>query len=115
MIHVSNVRPEVTSQYKAAVYFDRLIDDVSFTSQPLRSAAGWYRGDLHMHTAHSDGSCKSQSGREAPCPVFKTAEAAAKRGLDFVGISDHNSMSQYDALRELQPFFDRLLFIPARN
>ncbi len=68
-----------------------------------------------MHTGHSDGSCKNQSGREVPCPVFKTAEAAVNRGLDFIAISDHNTISQYDAERELQPYFDRLLFIAGRE
>ena len=68
-----------------------------------------------MHTAHSDGSCASQSGRSVPCPVFLTAQAAVARGLDFIAISDHNATSQYEAMRELQPYFDRLLLIPGRE
>jgi hypothetical protein len=68
-----------------------------------------------MHTAHSDGSCLSQSGRKVPCPVFLTAEAASARGLDFIAVTDHNTISHYDALRELQPYFDKLLFIPGRE
>jgi predicted metal-dependent phosphoesterase TrpH len=112
---VSNIRQDMTSSYEADIYFDRPIDDVAFVDHPLNTKPGWYRGDLHMHTAHSDGSCSSQSGQSVPCPVFFTAEAAAKRGLDFIAISDHNSTSQYDALRELQPYFDRLLFIPGRE
>jgi hypothetical protein len=75
----------------------------------------WYRGDLHMHTAQSDGSCPSQSGKRVPCPVFFTAQAAADRGLDFIAITDHNTTSQYEAMRELQPYFDRLLLIPGRE
>ncbi len=35
--------------------------------------------------------------------------------MDFIAITDHNSTAQYDALRELQPYFDRLLFIPGRE
>jgi hypothetical protein len=68
-----------------------------------------------MHTAHSDGSCQSQSGRPVPCPVFVTAQAAAAHGLDFIAITDHNALSQYDDMRELQPYFDRLLLIPGRE
>ena len=68
-----------------------------------------------MHTAHSDGQCTSQSGEKVPCPVFLTVEAAARRGLDFIAISDHNTTSQYDAMRELQPYFDHLLLIPGRE
>jgi len=68
-----------------------------------------------MHTAHSDGQCASQSGKKVPCPVFLTVEAAARKALDFIAISDHNTTSQYDAMRELQPYFDKLLLIPARE
>jgi hypothetical protein len=42
-------------------------------------------------------------------------EAAARRGLDFIAISDHNTTSQYDAMRELQPYFDKTLLIPGRE
>ncbi len=38
-----------------------------------------------------------------------------RRGLDFIAVTDHNTISQYDALRELQPYFDQLLFIPGRE
>jgi hypothetical protein len=68
-----------------------------------------------MHDAHSDGSCLSQSGAKVPCPLYKTVESAAQRGLDFIAISDHNTTSHYDAMRELQPYFDKLLLIPARE
>lgn len=68
-----------------------------------------------MHTAHSDGHCANQSGQQVPCPVFVTVEAAVKRGLDFIAITDHNATSQYDAMRELQPYFNRLLLIPGRE
>jgi hypothetical protein len=40
----------------------------------LRSQPGWYRGDLHMHTVHSAGSCASQRGQRVPCPLFLTAK-----------------------------------------
>ncbi|KQW49477.1 hypothetical protein ASC77_09835 [Nocardioides sp. Root1257] len=44
---------------------------------------GWYRGDLHVHTVHSDG---SQTQRQA----YVAARAA---GLDFLGSSEHNTSS----------------------
>lgn len=68
-----------------------------------------------MHTANSDGQCPSQTGKMVPCPVFFTVDAAARRGLDFIAITDHNATSQYDAMRELQPYFDKLLLIPGRE
>ena len=115
LFSVPNVRPGVISSWRAEIWFNRTIDDSSFSEQPLRDAPGWYRGDLHMHTAHSDGSCPSQSGKSVSCPLFLTAQAAARRGLDFIAISDHNTTSHYDAERELQTYFDELLLIPSRE
>jgi hypothetical protein len=115
LISVPNIRQGVTSHYRAEVWFDHALDDSSFTEQPLNDRPGWYRGDLHMHTAHSDGSCPSQTGKPVPCPLFFTVDAAARRGLDFIAISDHNTTSHYDAMRELQPYFDKTLLIPGRE
>jgi len=115
IIAVPNMRPQVVSHYQAEIRFNSPAEDEAFTSQPLAIGTRWYRGDLHMHTAHSDGSCQSQSGRKVPCPPFLTVQAAAARGLDFIAITDHNTDSQYDDLRELQPFFDHLLLIPGRE
>ena len=116
-IGVPNIRPSSVASYEAKVYFEPGSKAVveGFSETPLRSSAGWYRGDLHMHTGHSDGSCKSQNGNKVPCPVFITLQAAATRGLDFIAVTDHNTTSHFDALREMQPYFDRLLLIPGRE
>ena len=45
----------------------------------------------------------------------KQWKAQLRRGLDFIAISDHNTISHFDAMRELQPYFDNLLLIPARE
>lgn len=115
LLSVPNIRPNEVSSYRAEVRFNSSVEDQGFTTVPLATGTRWYRGDLHMHTAHSDGSCASKSGKSVPCPVFLTAQAAAQRGLDFIAITDHNAGSQNNALRELQPYFDRLLFIPGRE
>ena len=115
LLGIPNIRPGVRSEFEAKIYFVRSGAAERFSSVPINPAAGWYRGDLHMHTAHSDGSCSSQSGKPVPCPVFKTLEAAANRGLDFIAVTDHNTVSQFDSLRELQPYFDRLLLIAGRE
>jgi hypothetical protein len=115
-LSVSAIRPDVHARYTARVWFWRHgdIPAVStFSAAPLKTGAHWYRGDLHMHTAHSDGSCASLTGRPVPCPLYHTAEAAVAHGLDFIALSDHNTGSHYDAVRELQPAFDTLLMIPA--
>jgi predicted metal-dependent phosphoesterase TrpH len=115
LISVPNIRTAEKSSYRAEIRFNSPVEDRGFALVPLATGMRWYRGDLHMHTAHSDGSCPSQSGTKVPCPVFVTLETAAARGLDFIAISDHNTGSQNDDLRELQPYFDRLLLIPARE
>ena len=116
LIGVPNIRPQSVASYEADVSFLRSATrPVEFSEAPLHTEARWYRGDLHMHTAHSDGHCNSQSGKQVPCPLFQTLDAAVRRGLDFIAITDHNTTSQYNDLRELQPYFDRLLLIPGRE
>ena len=44
---------------------------------------GWYRGDLHTHTVHSDGRRR----------IEEMAEAATSAGLDFIVSTDHNTNS----------------------
>ena len=115
LISVPNIRAAEESEYRAEVRFNSNLEDASFASAPLTISTRWYRGDLHMHTANSDGNCASQSGKRVPCPLFLTAQAAASRGLDFIAITDHNTESHYASMRELQPWFDRLLLIPGRE
>lgn len=118
MLGVPNIRRDSHSHYTAKLWFGHPDDpawEPAVLNPPLRREAGWYRGDLHMHTEHSDASCPSQSGKRVPCPLFLTVEAAAKHGLDFIAITDHNTLSQLDGMRELQPYFDRLLLIPGRE
>ncbi len=115
LIAVPNMRAHVVSHYRAEIRFNDRAEDASFAEQPLAKGTRWYRGDLHMHSGHSDGRCPSQSGAMVACPVFVNAQTAAARGLDFIAIADHNADSQYDAERELQPYFDRVLLIPARE
>jgi PHP-associated len=47
---------------------------------------GWYRGDLHLHTVHSDG-------KRTPSRLASDARAA---GLDFIVSTDHNTRSTHD-------------------
>ncbi|MGH8031718.1 MAG: CehA/McbA family metallohydrolase [Luteimonas sp.] len=115
---IPNIRKDARAAFTARVWLGR--DGAPYwqpavVNPPLRSTAGWYRGDLHMHDAHSDGSCSSQAGARVPCPLFLTAQAAVARGLDFIAITDHNTTSQANAIRELQPWFDRLLLMPGRE
>ncbi|HEY8573012.1 CehA/McbA family metallohydrolase [Phenylobacterium sp.] len=115
VLGVPSVREGVRAEYTARIWFERDMRFAGFAEGPLKTGPAWYRGDLHMHTAHSDGSCPSASGKKVPCPVYRTVEAASARGLDFIAVTDHNATSQNAALRELQPAFDKLLLIPGRE
>jgi hypothetical protein len=120
LLGIPNIRRPTHAEYTAHVRLEHggsqsAVDSATPADPVLRSQPGWYRGDLHMHTAHSDGSCLSQQSRRVPCPVFLTAKTASERGLDFIAITDHNTVSQADAIRELQPYFDNLLLIPGRE
>jgi hypothetical protein len=55
---------------------------------PARSGRRWLAGDLHTHTVHSDG------GQTVP----ELARFAATRGLDFIAITDHNTISHHAEL-----------------
>jgi hypothetical protein len=115
VLGVPNLRKDGRAAYTAKISFERGTAFAGFQAAPMKAGPGWYRGDLHLHTGHSDGSCASHRGVRVPCPVFKTLETAAARGLDFIAVTDHNATSQNEALRELAPWFDDLLLIPGRE
>ena len=48
----------------------------------------WLAGDLHTHTVHSDGKLT----------VPELAELAVRRGLDFLAVTDHNTVSHHAEL-----------------
>jgi len=118
LLGVPNLRMSAEASYTAQVYFSRGLaaaDEPEVLRLPLRTGAGWYRGDLHMHSAHSDGSCANQSAVSVPCPLYMTVQAAAARKLDFIAVSEHNTVSHASALREMQPYFSKLLLMPGRE
>jgi hypothetical protein len=115
LLGVPNIRPGSRAAYVATIHFGWGEETAisSFSEEPLEVGARWYRGDLHMHTCHSDGTVASQSGaRRVPGPVYRTVGAAAAKGVDFIAVTDHNAVSHHHALRELQPYFDKVLLIP---
>ncbi len=62
---------------------------------------GWYDGDLHSHTVHSDGSPT----------VAELFAAAHDRGLDFLAVSDHNTYAGHYELPALQDQYEDLLLM----
>jgi len=118
ILGVPNIRSGVTAAYKARIIFGKAGDPLplsAFQAEPIKATAGWYRGDFHSHTGHSDGTCNSLSGRRIPCPAFRTLEAARSAKLDFISVTEHNAASHHSVLRELQAYYDTLLIIPGRE
>ena len=55
---------------------------------PAPGGMRWLAGDLHSHTVHSDGALT----------VHELACLAASRGLDFLAVTDHNTVSHHREL-----------------
>ncbi|MEJ7576768.1 MAG: CehA/McbA family metallohydrolase [Pyrinomonadaceae bacterium] len=58
----------------------------------VRRGSRWWRGDLHMHTVHSDGDWT----------VAELISSAANSGLDFICITDHNTASHHAEIDRLR-------------
>lgn len=60
------------------------------SSRPLPAPDGlrWYAGDFHAHTLHSDG---AES-------ISQLAARGVRAGLDFVAVTDHNTVSHHPHL-----------------
>jgi hypothetical protein len=115
ILGVPNIADAVRAPYTVRIWLDRS-PFAGFAEAPLRTGPGWYRGDLHTHTGHSDGFCAPAPGKaRVPCPVHRTLDAARAAGLDFVAITDHNTTSQAASLRELQPAYPDLLVLAGRE
>jgi hypothetical protein len=56
---------------------------IPFDSPVLSAKAGWYKGDLHVRSIHG-------GGKES---VKELVARAEKRGLDFIAITDRNTMN----------------------
>jgi hypothetical protein len=72
--------------------------------QPTVVATGqrWYSGDLHVHS-HESG--------DAPATFDQIFALAQSRQLDFVVMSDHNTVSQQSLVAALQPTLTNLLIV----
>lgn len=55
---------------------------------PADDGLTWYAGDFHAHSRHSDGSL----------PLSHLVAAAARDGLDFLAITEHNTVSHHPLL-----------------
>ncbi len=69
--------------------------------EPPLYREGWVRGDLHIHSVHSDGDSTLE----------EIALAARGAGLDFVAVTDHNTVSQIAEMGWRSGFFKGVFFL----
>ena len=90
------VMPGAACRYELVVVVDHDETPRSLASVPptprfdrlAERRAGWYLGDLHAHSVHSDGAWE----------VTDLVAAARTRGLDFATLTDHNTTSGLAAM-----------------
>jgi hypothetical protein len=70
-------------------------------ADPVLGGPGWYSGDLHCHSIHSDGS-------PTVAEIFAFAHG---RGLDFLALTDHNNFTGHFEMPALQEQYDDLLLM----
>ncbi len=90
-----------------------LRDEATLPPQPERTAyvpgpglggqPRWYAGDFHVHSR--------ESGDARPS-LDELATFASSRGLDFIAISDHNTLTHLEFFADVQPRHPSLLLIP---
>ncbi len=69
----------------------------------LRTEARWYAGDFHVHSSEST---------DAKPSLDEIAAFARSRKLDFVEVSDHNTVTQLDYFADAQARQSDFLFVP---
>ncbi len=80
------VPPGVDYEVTVTLHFGRQPKRFRPKPAPRRvkgSGPGWYRGDCHLHTVHSDGRHTQRS----------LLALAREAGLDFIGSTEHNTSS----------------------
>ena len=63
---------------------------------PSLEGLTWFAGDFHSHTLHSDGDHT----------IAQLAAAATDRGLDFLAVTDHNTVSHHPHLPGVGAAYD---------
>lgn len=115
VLGIPNIRDGQTASYTATVSFSATETATKpalpYSPAVLSTEAAWRRGDFHTHTAHSDGSC-DVAGTRGPCPATLTFDAARDARLDFVAITDHNTLTQLADIATWQKQYQKTLLIP---
>lgn len=101
-----NPEPGITTQVTVVAERDGSAAAASATSATVKPAAldprpGWRKGDLHVHSLHS-------TGTEGVAELLRAAE---REGLDFISVTDHNTISGWADYPAAQASSDQVLLI----
>lgn len=113
LLGVPNIRAGRTDTVEITVRF--FAPDLPAGAAMAGRGPGWYVGDLHAHSGHSDGRARSRRGQAVGTPPHRVADAAVAAGLDFVALTDHNTASHWLDVDRLQPHYDDLLLLRGRE
>ncbi|MFN2453352.1 MAG: CehA/McbA family metallohydrolase [Pyrinomonadaceae bacterium] len=98
-------RPATISSASAPVTITAAANGTRRTAVLPQRIAGrgsrWWRGDLHMHTVHSDGEWT----------IPELINSALNVGLDFISVTDHNTASHHAEIDSLRNGSTQLLVL----
>jgi len=112
VLGVPNIRKGRRDSYTVTV---RLLPAESRPAPVLKRGPGWFVGDLHSHSGHSDGRVTTNAGARVPAPAYRVFDAARAAGLEFIALTDHNTTSHWLDVDRLQPSYDDLLLLHGRE
>src|SRR5262249_15429607 len=111
VLGVPNIRTNVQSTYRVTVH----LSTADGGPRPLvRAAAGWYAGDLHMHSGHSDGYWTDGS-RRLPVTVADIVARLHAARRDYAAVTDHNTTSHWVDIDRAQGANPDMLLLHARE
>ena len=97
-----SVHYDITVTFRDAATLTTVRPRAAWSDQALESGARWYQGDFHVHSIESG---------DASATFDQIRDLARSRGLDFVDLSDHNTISQHALVAAYQSGVDDLLFL----
>jgi hypothetical protein len=109
VLGVPNIRHASTANYTLTVRMS------AHRPPTIRESPAWYAGDFHTHSGHSDGRTVLATGERIPVPAEHVFNAAKAAGLDFVALTDHNTVSHWADVDRLQSLFPTLLLVHGRE
>jgi hypothetical protein len=110
---IPSIGATMTSEWRATIRFSTARTPREGLAPTLKAEPGWYVGDLHAHTLHSDGfGCRSDDETaNRGCQPWEVVEAARAKKLDFLAVTDHNTTTHHADLATLQESMKTMLLL----